>query len=568
MIRDRIRELSILFEQEKIDGYIIPTTDEFQNEYVPSFAKRLEYITGFDGSNGICIIFKDKGLFFTDGRYLEQSKQQLDTDFFQIFDIRDITKSLATQVTSAQTIGYDPKLFTKQVLKIFGNLTLKVIAGNLIDRIWNDRPAQPTSKVYIYPDEFAGETYESKIKSCKKLLEEHQAEALIITSPDSVCWLLNLRACDIEFTPLMLARTIILADEIYLFVDTGKLDVELKMARPLINFMPGGEFEKFLNIIKGKILIDENLAPVSIINAIKNKENVADPCKLLKACKNEAEIKYAISRHIQDAVTVCEFLSCVAHGDLSALTEYEFGEKLTALRKEQQGYKSDSFPVICGFRENGAIIHYRACKKTAKKIQGNGLLLIDSGGQYLGCTTDITRTVAIGSPSAEERRHYTLVLQGHIELAKAKFPRGTSGANLEALARKFLWAENLDYPHSTGHGVGSYLSVHEGPQGINMKNTTALQEGMILSNEPGYYVPGRFGIRIENLMYVKKSDHPNYLQFENLTLVPYAKELINLEMFDKHQLEYLKQYYQNIRSSVCNSLSHRAKEWFDQQTAI
>jgi Xaa-Pro aminopeptidase len=568
MTKERIKRLCGLFDQHNIDGYIIPSSDEYQNEYVPTSAKRLEYMTAFNGSSGVCLILKTRGLFFTDGRYLEQSKHQLDSCFFQIFDMKNILEILPSEVKGGQVIGFDPKLFTKRTLKIFDVLMLKSISENLVDKIWLAKPDLPSSEIYIYPDEFAGESYETKIENCKKVLGKHNAKALVITSPDSVCWLLNLRASDVEFSPLMLANAVIFNDKVFLFVDLARISTEVKSARRLINLKASSEFEGFLKNIEGKVLVDETFASKFIIDSIKNKENIQDPCKLLKACKNAVEIKHAVSCHIRDAVAMCEFLSFTASTNLNALSEYELGSKLSALRAQQSGYVYDSFPVICGFKENGAIIHYRAGAETAKKIQGNGLLLVDSGGQYFGCTTDITRTVTIGAPTTEEKYLYTLVLQGHIELACTKFPKNIHGANLEALARKFLWAENLDYPHSTGHGVGNYLSVHEGPQAISLKNTVALKPGMILSNEPGYYVPGKFGIRIENLMYAKECDNPDYLQFENLTHVPYAKELINFDMLERKHLEYLKHYYQKIHDSVYQLLSSDAKKWFDWQIAI
>lgn len=568
MIKERIIELSKLFDQYNIDGYIIPSSDEYQNEYVPTNAKRLEYMTEFNGSSGICIILKTRGLFFTDGRYLEQSKHQLDPDFFQIFDIKDILAILPLQVKGGQIIGYDPKLFTKQTLKIFEALMLKSITENLVDKIWLDKQDSPSSEIYIYPDEFAGESYETKIENCRKVLSKHDAKALVITSPDSVCWLLNLRASDVEFSPLMLGNAVIFNDNVFLFVEPTRISVEVESVRSLINFKAPNEFEDFLKNIDGKVLVDETSASKFIIDSIKNKENIQDPCKLPKACKNAVEIKHAVSCHIKDAVAMCEFLSFTASTNLAVLSEYDLGSKLTTLRARQPGYVYDSFPVICGFKENSAIIHYRASAETAKKIEGSGLLLVDSGGQYHGCTTDITRTVTIGVPTAREKYFYTLVLQGHIELACAKFPKGINGANLEVLARKFLWAENFDYPHSTGHGVGNYLSVHEGPQAISLKNTVALKPGMILSNEPGYYVPGKFGIRIENLMYAVKCDNPDYLQFENLTHVPYAKELIDFDMLERKHLEYLRQYYQKIRILIYDLLSADAKKWFDWQIAI
>jgi Xaa-Pro aminopeptidase len=569
MIKQRIVQLKNQFKAYDIDGYIIPSTDEYLSEYTPQFAKRLEYVTGFNGSNGICIIFHDYGLFFTDGRYLEQSKKQLDLKFFQIFDIRDIVDfPFEKYIQNHNKIGYDPKLFTKQTLKVFEYLHLKSISTNLIDEIWQEQPSRPNSKVYLYSEEFAGIGYSDKINICKKAITDNSAIALVITSSDSICWLLNIRASDIGFSPLMLGYVAIFMDRIYLFTNVSRIDDQVKKLRADVEFLPENQFKEFLKNIDGKVLIDENSASISVVEAIKNKQHLPDPCKYLKACKNDVEIKHTIEGHIKDAVALCEFFASLKIDNLDDLTEYDLGLKLTALRAKQKNYIMDSFPAICGFKENGAIIHYRALEQTAKKIQGNGLLLIDSGGQYLGATTDITRTLIIGEPTSEQKDCYTKVLRGHLNLSMIKFPSGVTGANLEVLARQFLWLSNLDYPHSTGHGVGSYLSVHEGPQGISLKNNVPLKPGMILSNEPGFYSVGEFGIRIENLMYVRVADSSNFLQFENLSLVPYERALINLNMLNSSEVEYLEQYYKKIYESIYHLLSGSAKNWLDSQMRL
>ncbi|HJD56154.1 MAG TPA: M24 family metallopeptidase, partial [Rickettsia endosymbiont of Pyrocoelia pectoralis] len=310
---------------------------------------------------------------------------------------------------------------------------------------------------------------------------------------------------------------------------------------------------------------------------------------LLKACKNEVEIKHAIDFHVKDAVALCEFFGDLVqchpreNGDpekrnmdsrlrgndiedngKDIITEHTLGLKITEYRAKQEGYVSDSFPAICGFQENSAIIHYRADPKTAKKIEGQGILLIDSGGQYKGATTDITRTIAIGIPTDEQKKRYTQVLKGHIALAKAKFPKNIiAGANLDILARQYLWQEMLDYPHGTGHGVGSFLSVHEGPHSINLRNKVILQPGMILSNEPGFYIPGEYGIRIENLMYVKENN--GWLEFETLSLVPYAKGLIDIKLLNIDEINYIKAYYQKIKDKIYNLLSGQAQNWLNNE---
>lgn len=336
--------------------------------------------------------------------------------------------------------------------------------------------------------------------------------------------------------------------------------------------LPEEEFASFSANLKGITLFDDSQCSSYISNLITAKEhkNIKNPCILWKACKNDIEIKHMQQGHVQDAVAVCEFLSFIYQQDISDFTEYDLGQQLTGLRAKSELYVFDSFPAICGYQDNGAIIHYRAEKDSAKKIIGQGLLLIDSGGQYWGTTTDITRTIAIGAPTAEHKKYYTKVLKGHISLARAVFPKDkVTGANLDILARQYLWNEGKDYAHGTGHGVGSFLSVHEGPQNLSLNGFgSKITNGMIMSNEPGYYVPGEFGIRIENMMYVKDAASPGFLCFQMLTLVPYAKELIEIKMLTKEELKYLKAYYSNIAKSLAPLLSENALKWLQDQILI
>ena len=336
--------------------------------------------------------------------------------------------------------------------------------------------------------------------------------------------------------------------------------------------LPEEEFASFALSLQGVTLFDDSQCSSYISNLITAKElkNIKNPCSLWKACKNDVEIKYMQQGHVQDAVAICEFLSFISQQNISDFTEYGLGQKLTELRAKGELYVFDSFPTICGYQDNGAIIHYRADKNSAKKIIGQGLLLIDSGGQYLGATTDITRTVSIGTPTAEHKKYYTKVLKGHIALARAVFPKDkVTGAHLDILARQYLWNEGDDYAHGTGHGVGSFLSVHEGPQNISLNGFGAkIVKGMIMSNEPGYYVPGEFSIRIENMMYVKDATSLGFLCFQMLTLVPYAKELIEIKMLTKEELRYLKAYYSNIEKNLGPLLSESALKWLQDQILI
>ena len=567
MIKDKLKQLRTILSKHNYAGYIISTTDEYLSEYTPEYAQRLEYITGFTGSNGLAIILQDTILFFTDGRYISQSFVQLDDHLFEIFDQQLLADfPWEDYIKPDQTIAYDPKIFARRTLQHFKNINLKPHHDNLIDQIWNDQPEQPNSNIYDYAVEFAGEDYQDKITKCRNFIKSHQAESLVITNSDCVCWLLNIRAHDVEFSPLLLANVIVTNEDIYLFTEINRYN---NIHKKDITILNEAEFPNIINNLTGKILFDRNLCSDYITTLIEQKEykETKNPCIEWKARKNPTEIKYMQEGHIQDAVAVCEILAFIDSDDKSSLSEYDIGTKLSNLREKGESYIMDSFPTICGFQDNGAIIHYRAEKETAKKLKGNGLLLIDSGGQYMGATTDITRTISIGTPSDEHKTSYTNVLKGHIALSMAVFPANkVTGANLDILARQFLWQEGEDYAHGTGHGVGSFLSVHEEPQSISLTGLgSTIQNGMVMSNEPGYYVPGEFGIRIENMMYVKESKLPGFSEFEMLTLVPYAKELIVLDKLDANELSYIKKYNQKIEKLVTPHLSDAAKEWLKKQ---
>lgn len=563
VIKKRVTELRALFQKYNVCGYLVVSNDEYMNEYAPIYAKRLEYITGFSGSNGIAIITDDDALFFTDGRYIQQSKLEIDQYIFDIYDIKDLSKFLHNY---NKYIGYDPKLLTKKHLSLLKQLYLKPLHDNLIDQIWVDKPMRPLQQIYIYEEKFAGMHYLDKVKLCRQVLNNYNADAILISAADSICWLTNLRASDVEFSPLMLGYLLLSKDDIQLFVyNSSNVSNMLKQNRSDITFICETKLPTILMNFKGKILTDENRTSKFITNLLQEEslQHIQDPCQIFKACKNAIEVTNAIEVHIKDAIAVCEFLAYIDYNN-SDLNEYDLGILLTKYRKQQQDYIMDSFPTICGFNENAAIIHYRAQPKSSKKISDDGILLIDSGGHYLGGSTDITRTIAIGVPNNQQKNRYTQVLKGHIALSTIIFPNGITGGHLDVLARQFLWSDCLDYAHGTGHGVGNFLSVHEGPQNISLYSNVILKQGMIVSNEPGYYLPNEYGIRIENLMYIDIVKDTNYLKFRNLTLVPYDHNMINYDMLNKLELSYIKDYYQEIRNSVYNLLSNKAQKWINK----
>ena len=572
MIENRLTLLRQKMVIHGFDGYLIPSSDEYLSEYTPLYAKRLEYITGFTGSNGIALVLENTVLFFTDGRYLTQCHTELNQELIAIYSQQLILSFVWDDFIGIEaTIGYDPKLFTKTSLQKFSRLNLKDYTPNLIDEIWANQPPKPSSKIFDYPLQYAGLDWRYKIQQCRSVIGKNNADALVICDPASVCWLLNIRASDVEFSPLLLANMILTKDKIYLFTDEKRFDAAL--VRDALIILPESDFPQIINTIGNNlILFDPTQCSIYLSSIIEQHpfKHISNPCMLWKACKSPIEINCMKQGHIQDAVAVCEMLSFISSEDISSLSEYDLGLTLTKLRGKREGYIYDSFPTICGFQENGAIIHYRANQNQTKKINGDGLLLIDSGGQYWGATTDITRTVSIGKIKPDYKKFYTYVLKGHIALALAKFPQEkVTGANLDILARQYLWQSGLDYDHGTGHGVGSFLSVHEGPQSISLTGYgMQIKAGMIVSNEPGYYLPGEFGIRIENLMFAKNSVLPEFLEFEMLTLVPYAKELIDFTMLNQYENSYLRKYYQAIDDNISSILSTQAKLWLKNQLDI
>lgn len=558
VIKDRLSKLRDLFSVYGIDGYIVPSFDEYQSSYSPDFAKRLKYITGFSGSNGIAIILKSRVLFFTDSRYTEQASLELSNNEFEIYDLSEL-KSLVPSVS----LGLDDMLFVEKQIKIFDKAVLHHISDNLIDQIWIDKPPHPSSDIFNYPLEYSGISATLKISKIRESIKQ-KAEAILITQPDSVSWLLNIRASDIDFCPVMLGYLVISQDKIYLFTNINrKLDV-IKDNLPNVEILDVKTVGSFLENIGTSLMLDVNFVPIKLTGLINDKVISSDPSILMKACKEDIEIEGFKKAHIKDAIALCEVLSsleCMEYeGDL---TEYEISLRLTESRKKQAGYITDSFPPIVGYQSNGAIMHYRPTKDGSKKVKSDGILLLDSGGHYFGGSTDVTRTITIGSfsPTRESKKRYTQVLKGHIAIAMLKFPKGTTGGNINALAHMYLWKDGVDYYHGTGHGVGNALFVHEGPQNISAISNVTIHKNMVISNEPGFYKTGEFGIRIENLIYVTESEDAGFLEFGQLTLVPYCKNLIDIDMLSQNEIEYLTSYEDMIYEKIYPHLSDHAKKW-------
>ena len=547
---EKFQKLSSYFSKYGIDGYLMGTTDEFQSEYPSPGYRRLEYITNFSSTNAYLLIFKDKFYFFTDSRYITAAKES-GLNPYNISEIPGI------KFEDGVKIGFNPKLFSKSQIKLFEKLDLVEVSEDLVDNIWDSRPVISESQIYEYDIKYAGESLESKIEKIRNILKEKNISSALISSSESVCWLLNIRSeNDSDFSPVLLSKAYIDFDRVVLFANLAESDSGNYEVRHI------SSLENFLNKIDKKILVpkDSNISTFSSIRQDLIYED-QDPILILKAQKNQAEIDGAKNAHIEDAIALCEFFGWLENNHHDQ-TEYSLSLKLTEFRKNSSLYKKDSFPSIVGMNSNGAKIHYRPDSNSSAKIE-NGILLIDSGGHYFGGTTDVTRTISIGEAKNEHREYYTKVLKGHIALAKIKFPKKITGAHLDVLARQYLWDNSEDYMHGTGHGVGNFLSVHEHPPVIGLGSfNQPLLPGMIVSNEPGYYSEGKFGIRIENLQFVKKSSHHDeFYEFEQLTLAPYCKSLILFDRISSDELGYLESYTENIEKYIEPHLSKLAKDY-------
>ena len=536
-------------KEENIEGYLLPSNSEFLDEFTPDRLSRLKWLTGFTGSNGIVFISQKQKIFFTDGRYKLQAKQELDDDFI----IEDISLSNIVKILKKKNITYNSLLFSHNfIFSLKKEISAQEEQGNMVDEVWQ-REKQKRSKIEILSDSLIGKNISLKLKDLKE--DVPKESSYICCDSASICYLLNLRGEDIVNTPLIHSYFILNPHKSYLFANKKNFSTEiiLYLEKQNIFVKDVEDIENFAAYIeKEQICLDSNITNDFFVNLLERKTitKLLDPIIKRKSIKNAIEIENIKNAHILDGRAKTKLISYLKGKDFSQenLTEFDIEQKLLEFCQENKEFKNLSFPTICGFAENGAVIHYNSTKKNAKKLENENLLLIDSGGQYIGDrvlgTTDITRTIYLGKtkPKAELIKSYTLVLKGHIALATAIFKIGTTGKELDILARQFLKEEGLNYAHGTGHGVGCYLSVHEGPCGISPKSEYPLKAGMILSNEPGYYKEGEYGIRIENLVLVKKSKKVGFLEFETISLVSFDDGLIDYSSLDSEEEKWLAEY--------------------------
>ncbi|MGG7518299.1 aminopeptidase P family protein [Allorhizobium undicola] len=590
----RVGALRNLFDGLGIDGFLVPRADEYQGEYVPASAERLSWLTGFTGSAGEVLVTRDKAMVFVDGRYVTQVRQQVDLAVFTPADLigEPPAKWISNHLGKGFRLGIDGWMHTSQQIsrlekalkEIGGQLVL--VARNPLDAIWADRPPEPLGTVSIQPLAAAGVEAAVKIADIATMLKAKDLAAVLITDPSSVAWVFNIRGNDVPHTPHPLSRAIVHEDgRAELFIDKRKLSAEV--ASYLDGLSVRHEPQVFLSVLGqlagtgARILVDPDLAPAALSLLISNQGGQlvdgSDPAKLGRAVKNVTELEGAARAHEQDGAAVVEFLSWLDAQPAGSITEIAATKALEAARlrlgeRMQNPLKDISFDTIAGAGENAAIMHYRVTTQSDRVISDAEMFLIDSGAQYVNGTTDITRTVAIGAVPQEQKRFFTLALKGMIAISTARFPKGTRGCDLDPLARIALWKAGADFAHGTGHGVGSYLSVHEGPQRISRQSTQELLPGMILSNEPGYYRPGHFGIRIENLIYVRElapveGGDQEMMSFETLTFVPIDRRLIVEDLLTREELRWLDDYHAETRKRLLPLLeSDSARQWLTQAT--
>ncbi|WP_029029464.1 aminopeptidase P family protein [Salinarimonas rosea] len=584
----RVAALRAELARRGVHGFVVPRSDEHQSEYVPPSAERLAWLTGFTGSAGAAVILADHAALFVDGRYTLQAPAQTDTGVITVVDSGETPPSRWVEANLAEgaVLGYDPWLHTadavarlERAAKAAGG-RLEPLSPNPIDAIWEDRPAPPKAPVRPHPEALAGLSRGEKLARVREALAGEKLDALVISDPHALAWLFNLRGGDVAHTPLPLGYALVPREgSATLFLDPDKVTNEAGDAVGDVAAFraPDALAPTLAEIARrgARIRLDRDTAARALSDIVRDAgaepDVGADPIARMKAVKTDAEIAGARAAHVRDGAAVARFLAWFEAEAPGGLGEIDVVEKLEAFRSETGALVDVSFPSIAGAGPNGAIVHYRVSRASNRALAAGELFLIDSGAQYRDGTTDITRTLPVGVPTAEMRDRYTRVLQGHLAVSRAVFPKGATGAQIDGFARAPLWRAGLDFDHGTGHGVGSFLSVHEGPQRIAKTGTTPLEPGMILSNEPGYYRTGAFGIRIENLILVERREIPGAERemrgFETLTLAPYARDLVDLALLDAGEIAWIDAYHARVEETLAPLVDGRTRDWLARACA-
>ncbi|WP_346877297.1 aminopeptidase P family protein [Clostridium sp. UBA5712] len=585
-IKSRIESLRSLMKERSIDAFIIPSSDNHGSEYVSDYFRVRQWISGFTGSAGTVVITEKEAHLWVDGRYFLQGEQQIQGTEYILErmgepGVKTYTQWICDNVKSGDTVSFNGKVFTVSQLhdleEAFEEKGIKTKPEeDIFDIIWKDRPTMPNNKIFIHEDSYAGKTVEEKLTLVKEEMKNINVNNLLLASLDDIAWLLNLRGGDVECNPVFLSYFLISDDKYILYVDKEKLNEKIinLLSSKSISIKDYNDIVSDLKLIKGNITFDPSKTNVWLKESINKEVNTIEKRNIttdLKARKNSVELKNIENAHIKDGIAMVKFIKWVKENVNSGeITEISAAEKLKKLRAEGEDFIDISFDTIAGYGPHGAIIHYKASEESSLKLQPKGLFLVDSGAQYLDGTTDITRTIALGELTEEEKEDYTLVLKGHLNLSTAIFLEGTPGCSLDVLARRALWSKGLDFKHGTGHGVGYLLNVHEGPQGIRRElNPIALEEGMIVSNEPGVYKADKHGVRIENLIAVQekeKNDFGKFMCFKDLTLCPYELDAINISLLNEDEKSWLNDYHKKVLEKLSPYLLEDEVLWLRNAT--
>ena len=571
-------ELREVLSRHNIDAFIIPSSDPHQSEYVADHWKVREWISGFTGSAGTAVVTQNHAGLWTDSRYFIQAEAELDQSALTLHKVLKSEDSylewLKDNIPQGATIGMDGRLISMSQLRSIKKTCQEkefqyVTQYDLISDIWQDRPQLPAHKVFEYDIKYACTTRRDKISLIRDKLKQHKAQWVLLPTLDDIAWLFNLRGRDVDYNPVFYAFALIGREDLYLFVDELKIPKEVKnaLAKDKIIIEPYHRaYDVFSIIGSDEVLLDPDDCSVTLLNQFRNDQIMEAKCpsRILKAQKTVSEISHIENAMIKDGIALTHAFKWVEDSVQAhvPITELDVAMKIASCRSQQEGYFGESFPAIVGYQENGAIVHYRPPQEGGKTIKAEGMLLCDSGGQYLDGTTDITRTISLGVPTSDQMHNYTCVLKGHIALDQIIFPEGTSGAQMDILARQFLWQKGLNYGHGTGHGVGYFLNVHEPPQGYSpARNTVPLIEGMLSSNEPGYYENGAYGIRIENLILVEKSSYEGFLKHRTMSLFPIDTRLIDHNMLTLDESNWINEYHAAVFSKLSPHLDDANKAW-------
>ena len=593
MINQRIEKLRTLMKEKNIYAYIIPSSDYHQSEYVGEYFKSRQYMSGFTGSAGTLIVTMDEVGPWTDGRYFIQAENELKGSNIKLFKIGEegvptIIEYLIENVPKNATIGFDGKVMSvKEGQNIYSKLKFKNINTeynfDLVNEIWNDRVSLPKEKAFLLGVEYSGESFSDKLKRIRQSMKSKNATTHILASLDDIAWLFNIRGRDVKSNPVVLSYAVIALDNIYLFIDENKLDENIKneLSKENVQIKGYDEVYNFIKALSEKevVLIDTNKVNYAIYNSIPSnvqKIEERNPSILFKSIKNEVELKNIRNSHIKDGVAFTKFMYWLKQniGKIE-ISEISAAKKLEDLRREQEGFIEPSFSTIAGYKEHAAMMHYSATEESDYKLEKEHLFLIDSGGQYFDGTTDITRTIALGELNDELKRHFTAVVRGMINLSMAKFLYGVKGYNLDILARRPMWNMGIDYKCGTGHGVGFVGTIHEAPNGFRWRiiperfDSSVLEEGMVTTNEPGIYIEGSHGIRIENELITKKAEKNEYgqfMEFEVVTFAPIDLDAIDIEEMNREEREYLNYYHQLVYDKLSPFLTEEEQVWLKEYT--